>query len=68
MFVEGSLAQALIKLTAPGVPDVYQGSQRPSPYRGWLNVLTGQRISSGNVDLSELWRQCPVALLERMTL
>jgi (1->4)-alpha-D-glucan 1-alpha-D-glucosylmutase len=32
----------------------------------WQNVLTDNRVSGGEVDLAELWREFPVALLERI--
>jgi (1->4)-alpha-D-glucan 1-alpha-D-glucosylmutase len=32
----------------------------------WRNVLTGAEVAGGPVDLRELWRDFPVALLERI--
>ena len=37
------------------------------PQGSWTNVLTGQPIGGGTVDVSELWRDFPVALLERVS-
>lgn len=37
------------------------------PQGSWTNVLTGQPIVGGTVDVSELWRDFPVALLERVS-
>jgi maltooligosyltrehalose synthase len=31
----------------------------------WHNVLTGALVTAGRVDLMDLWRDFPVALLER---
>jgi (1->4)-alpha-D-glucan 1-alpha-D-glucosylmutase len=35
------------------------------PHGSWTNVLTGYSIDGGEVELAELWRDFPVALLER---
>jgi len=35
------------------------------PEGAWHNVLAGERVRAGEVDLAELWREFPVALLER---
>ena len=59
-------------MTGPRLSSASTGrGRRPAfqvPTGEWLNVLTGQRISSEHVALSELWRGFPVALLERGTL
>jgi (1->4)-alpha-D-glucan 1-alpha-D-glucosylmutase len=36
------------------------------PNGNWRNVLTGERIASQELRLGELWREFPVALLERV--
>ena len=43
----------------------WQGTKICVPQGSWTNVLTGQPVDGGDVDLSELWREFPVALLER---
>ena len=64
----GSIAQLVLKLTVPGVPDIYQGSElwnlsmadpdnrRPVPYdevRTWMT----RDLASGSIDWSsEAWR------------
>ncbi len=62
-----ALAQLTLKLTCPGVPDVYQGTElwnlslvdpdnrRPVDYEGRRGLLS--RIREGNVDLSEGWEE-----------
>jgi len=32
----------------------------------WHNALTGQRVGGEEIDVAELWRDFPVALLERI--
>jgi maltooligosyltrehalose synthase len=36
-----------------------------SGIRPWRDVLNGQRVESGDVAVAHLWRDFPVALLER---
>jgi (1->4)-alpha-D-glucan 1-alpha-D-glucosylmutase len=43
----------------------WRGNTLCVPGGSWTNVLTGHRVDGGSVDLSELWRDFPVALLER---
>jgi maltooligosyltrehalose synthase len=35
------------------------------PDRSWVNVLTGELIQGGKVEIAELLRRFPVALLSR---
>jgi (1->4)-alpha-D-glucan 1-alpha-D-glucosylmutase len=32
----------------------------------WDNVITGERLNEGDIDVGDLWRDFPVALLERI--
>ena len=32
----------------------------------WDNVITGERVNQGDIDVGDLWRDFPVALLERI--
>jgi (1->4)-alpha-D-glucan 1-alpha-D-glucosylmutase len=32
----------------------------------WNNVITGERVNEGDIDLEDLWHDFPVALLERI--
>jgi (1->4)-alpha-D-glucan 1-alpha-D-glucosylmutase len=32
----------------------------------WDNVITGKRVNEGDIDVGDLWRDFPVALLERI--
>jgi (1->4)-alpha-D-glucan 1-alpha-D-glucosylmutase len=43
----------------------WKGTTLAVPEGSWTNVLTGQPISRADVDVSELWHDFPVALLER---
>ena len=43
----------------------WQGTKICVPQGSWTNVLSGQPIDGGDIELSELWREFPVALLER---
>jgi (1->4)-alpha-D-glucan 1-alpha-D-glucosylmutase len=43
----------------------WQGTRICVPQGAWTNVLTGQPAEGGDIELSELWRDFPVALLER---
>jgi len=43
----------------------WQGTGICVPRGSWTNVLTGQPIDGGDVDVSDIWRDFPVALLER---
>jgi (1->4)-alpha-D-glucan 1-alpha-D-glucosylmutase len=43
----------------------WKGTTLAAPEGSWTNVLTGQPISGADVDVSELWHDFPVALLER---
>jgi hypothetical protein len=64
-FVRGSEATTIASAVMPS----YQGmAGGPVPVaRGeWLDVLIGDPISSEEVQLSELWSEGPVTLLERV--
>lgn len=43
----------------------WKGTTIAVPEGSWTNVLSGQPITGGDVDLSTLWQDFPVALLER---
>jgi (1->4)-alpha-D-glucan 1-alpha-D-glucosylmutase len=43
----------------------WRGTTLCVPGGSWTNVLTGRSVGGGNVDVAELWRDFPVALLER---
>ncbi len=43
----------------------WRGTTISVPSGAWTNVLTGQRVEAGDVDVAELWKDFPVALLER---
>jgi len=43
----------------------WQGTTLCVPHGSWTNVLTHQSIDGGEIDLADLWRDFPVALLER---
>jgi (1->4)-alpha-D-glucan 1-alpha-D-glucosylmutase len=45
----------------------WRGTTVCVPAGSWTNVLTGQRIDGSDVDVSDLWRDFPVTLLERTT-
>ncbi|HSB53240.1 MAG TPA: hypothetical protein VLD58_02755 [Gemmatimonadales bacterium] len=67
-----SLAQTLLKLTAPGVPRLvwspggdWQDTTIECPDGDWRNVLTGDRLAGGRLLLAALLSRFPVALLER---
>jgi maltooligosyltrehalose synthase len=44
---------------------LWQGTRICVPQGSWTNVLSGQPYDGGEIELSELWRDFPVALLER---
>ena len=44
----------------------WQGTTVPVPRGTWNNAITGEQMHSGDVDLADLWRDFPVALLERV--
>ncbi|MFD0986618.1 malto-oligosyltrehalose synthase [Methyloligella solikamskensis] len=74
-----SLSQTLIKLTAPGVPDVYRGSElwelslvdpdnrRPVDFAKLEEMLSGLEGDSDPADLLESWRSgvIKLSLLEK---
>jgi len=43
----------------------WRGTTISVPSGEWHNVLTQQRVESGEVDVAHLWQDFPVALLER---
>jgi (1->4)-alpha-D-glucan 1-alpha-D-glucosylmutase len=43
----------------------WSGTSIAVPEGSWTNVLTRQRVDGGDVDVSTLWQDFPVALLER---
>jgi (1->4)-alpha-D-glucan 1-alpha-D-glucosylmutase len=43
----------------------WPGTRICVPPGSWTNVLTGEPLEGGDIDLPELWRDFPVALLER---
>jgi (1->4)-alpha-D-glucan 1-alpha-D-glucosylmutase len=45
----------------------WQGTRICVPPGWWTDALTGQPIDGGDVDVSDLWREFPVALLERVS-
>lgn len=49
-----------------GAHEAWQESSVQVPPREWLNVLTAQRFSTEKVQPSDLWREVPVALPERV--
>ena len=67
-FMRGSNVVTIVPRLICRANGAWQETRVRLPTGEWLNVLTGQRISSENVDLSELWSEFPVALLERVTL
>ncbi|HEU4687063.1 MAG TPA: malto-oligosyltrehalose synthase [Vicinamibacterales bacterium] len=44
----------------------WHGTTVPVPRGTWNNAITGEQMHSGDVDLADLWRDFPVALLERV--
>jgi maltooligosyltrehalose synthase len=49
-----------------GADGRWQGTRICVPPGSWTNVLTTQPIEGGDLELCELWRDFPVALLERL--
>jgi (1->4)-alpha-D-glucan 1-alpha-D-glucosylmutase len=43
----------------------WDGTTIPVSPGVWHNVLTGKRVDEGEIEISELWQDFPVALLER---
>jgi (1->4)-alpha-D-glucan 1-alpha-D-glucosylmutase len=43
----------------------WRGTSISVPPGSWRNVLTGQSVAAGRLDLATLWQEFPVALLER---
>jgi (1->4)-alpha-D-glucan 1-alpha-D-glucosylmutase len=43
----------------------WPGTTLSVPRGSWTNVLTRQSIDGGEIELADLWRDFPVALLER---
>ena len=43
----------------------WDGTTIPVSPGVWHNVLTGKRVDGGEIEISELWQDFPVALLER---
>jgi maltooligosyltrehalose synthase len=43
----------------------WAGTRICVPSGAWQNVLTRRPVGGGAVDVHELWREFPVALLER---
>jgi (1->4)-alpha-D-glucan 1-alpha-D-glucosylmutase len=53
------------RLPAPS-PQAWEKTTLCLPGRAWTNVLSNEQLTSDHVQLSELWRGFPVALLERV--
>jgi (1->4)-alpha-D-glucan 1-alpha-D-glucosylmutase len=64
-FSRAGNAMAVVPRLVLRAQDRWRGTTIQIPPGAWQNVLTGQRVEAGAVDVSELWRDFPVALLER---
>jgi len=63
----GANVMTIVPRLVIGANGCWRGNTLCVPGGSWTNVLTGHPVDGGTVDLSELWRDFPVALLERMS-
>ena len=56
-----ALSQTLIKLTAPGIPDLYQGSERGDPL-GQMKLSSRAKAQAVQRDATALLTACGLAL------
>jgi (1->4)-alpha-D-glucan 1-alpha-D-glucosylmutase len=64
-FQRGENVMTIAPRLVVGASGHWQGTMVSAPPGVWHNVLTRQRVAEGDVDLSLLWQEFPVALLER---
>jgi (1->4)-alpha-D-glucan 1-alpha-D-glucosylmutase len=64
-FRRGEDVMSIVPRLVIGAAGRWPGSTVHVASGRWRNVLTGQRVEGGDVDVSRLWRDFPVALLER---
>ena len=65
-FLRGESAMTVVPRLVIGADGRWCGTRLQIPPGQWRNVLTDRYVASGEVDLAEIWRECPVALLERV--
>ena len=65
-FLRGDSAMTVVPRLVIGAGGRWCGTKLEVPPGQWRNVLTDRTVASGEVDLAGLWRECPVALLERI--
>jgi (1->4)-alpha-D-glucan 1-alpha-D-glucosylmutase len=64
-FCRGNTVMTVVPRLVAAADGRWQGTRICVPRGRWTNVLTAQPVEGGDVDLCELWRDFPVALLER---
>jgi (1->4)-alpha-D-glucan 1-alpha-D-glucosylmutase len=64
-FRRGEDVMTIVPRLVIGAASRWSGSTVRVASGRWRNVLTGQRVEAGDVDVSRLWHDFPVALLER---
>jgi (1->4)-alpha-D-glucan 1-alpha-D-glucosylmutase len=64
-FSRAGMAMTIVPRLRLRAHNRWRGTTIQVPPGAWQNVLTGQRVDTGEINVSELWREFPVALLER---
>jgi (1->4)-alpha-D-glucan 1-alpha-D-glucosylmutase len=64
-FRRGESVMAIVPRLVTKAAGRWPGTTVQIPAGAWVNVMTGDRLNGGDVDVGDLWRDFPVALLER---
>jgi (1->4)-alpha-D-glucan 1-alpha-D-glucosylmutase len=64
-FLRGETIMTIVPRLVIGAAGRWRGTTVDVPPGQWRNVLTDRSVAPGEADLGEIWRECPVALLER---
>jgi (1->4)-alpha-D-glucan 1-alpha-D-glucosylmutase len=65
-FQRGEAVMTIVPRLVTRAEAGWHGTTIPVPPGVWHNVLTARRVEGGDVDAADLWREFPVALLERI--
>jgi (1->4)-alpha-D-glucan 1-alpha-D-glucosylmutase len=65
-FLRGGKVMTVVPRLVLQAKGRWRGTSLPIPPGQWYNVLSGRPVEGGEADVATLWRDFPVALLERI--
>jgi (1->4)-alpha-D-glucan 1-alpha-D-glucosylmutase len=65
-FQRGEMVMTIVPRLVMKAAGCGRGTTVRIPAGAWVNVMTGDRLNGGDVDIGDLWRDFPVALLEHV--